>query len=91
MSDFASIVKTISSLVAAVLANPGLFGSLSTSEGLAVGLVFDRRDLIDNRSMLSAACRLGPTWLEAAYEVQCQLGSDEKALGDRLFKSEDFT
>jgi hypothetical protein len=88
MPEFEDTVRTISALVTGVIKNPTIFGKLSTTEGLAVGMVLDRRDMIDNRSMLSAACRLGPQWLEAAYEVQCQLGQDEKTLGQRLFKSE---
>lgn len=87
MSELEDTVRTISSLVTGVLKNPKLLGLLSTSEALAVGMVLDRRDLLDGRTMLGAASRLGPAWVEAAQEVQCQLGEEEKVLGQSLSRN----
>ena len=48
------------------------FGTLSTGERIAVAMVLDRYDLLQDAwgSMLEAAHRLGPDWSEAALRVQ---------------------
>ena len=45
---------------------------LSTGERLAVALVLDRKDLLDEfgYTMLGAADRVGQDWLKAALKVQ---------------------
>lgn len=56
-----------------VLADESMFGVLSSSEQIAVALVLDRKDLLDEcrwGMMLAAINRLGPEWTEAAYQVQ---------------------
>ncbi len=48
------------------------FGVLSTGERIAVAMVLDRYDLLQDAwgSMLEAVHRLGPEWTEAALRVQ---------------------
>jgi hypothetical protein len=48
------------------------FGTLSTGERIAVALVLDRYDLLQDAwgSMLEAVHRLGPDWTEAALRIQ---------------------
>ncbi len=48
------------------------FGTLSTGERIAVALVLDRYDLLQDAcgSMLEAVHRLGPDWTQAALRVQ---------------------
>jgi len=48
------------------------FGTLSTGERIAVAMVLDRYDLLQDAwgSMLEAVHRLGPEWTEAALRVQ---------------------
>jgi hypothetical protein len=56
------------------------FGTLSTGERIAVALVFDRYDLLQNTwgSMLEAVHRLGPEWTLAALKVQRDGWQDEE-------------
>lgn len=56
------------------------FGILSTGERIAVALVFDRYDLLQNvwGSMLEAVHRLGPEWTLAALKVQRDGWQDEE-------------
>jgi len=55
-----------------VLDDPGAFGALSCGERIAVALVLNRYDLIENTcgTLLEAVHRLGPHWTEAALCVQ---------------------
>jgi hypothetical protein len=48
------------------------FGTLSTGERIAVALVLNRYDLLQDTwgSMLEAIHRLGPEWTQAALRVQ---------------------
>ncbi len=48
------------------------FGTLSTGERIAVAMVLDRYDLLQDAwgSMLEAVHRLGPEWTEAALRIQ---------------------
>jgi hypothetical protein len=48
------------------------FGTLSTGERIAVALVLDRFDLLQDAwgTMLEAVHRLGPEWTEAALRIQ---------------------
>ena len=48
------------------------FGTLSTGERIAVAMVLDRYDLLQDAwgSMLEAVHRLGPEWTAAALRVQ---------------------
>ena len=48
------------------------FGTLSTGERIAVALVLDRYDLLQDvwGSMLEAVHRLGPDWTQAALRIQ---------------------
>ena len=48
------------------------FETLSTGERIAVAMVLDRYDLLQDAwgSMLEAVHRLGPEWTEAALRVQ---------------------
>jgi hypothetical protein len=48
------------------------FGTLSTGERIAVALVLDRHDLLQDvwGSMLEAVHRLGPDWTQAALRIQ---------------------
>jgi len=48
------------------------FGTLSTGERIAVALVLDRYDLLQDvwGSMLEAVHRLGPEWTQAALRIQ---------------------
>lgn len=65
--------ETIFRLAEHVARNEDSIGVLSTGQYLAVALVLDRHDLIQQSrypTMLEAAMRLGPEWLEAALEVQ---------------------
>lgn len=65
-----SAVAQITALVRMVVADEASFGVLSTSEKIAVALVLNRADLLNNWTMLSAIDRLGPEWTEAALRVQ---------------------
>lgn len=56
-----------------VVADEQSFGVLSTGERVAVALVLDRKDLLDDYgcgTMLAAINRLGPDWTDAAFRVQ---------------------
>lgn len=55
-----------------VIADPRAFSILSTGERIAVALVLDRYDLLDQvwGTMLEAVYRLGEEWTEAALRVQ---------------------
>ena len=48
------------------------FATLSTGERIAVALVLDRYDLLQDvwGSMLEAVHRLGPDWTQAALRIQ---------------------
>jgi hypothetical protein len=70
MSDTVEIIRR---LVKRVSEDEKHIGVLSTSEYLAVALVLNRMDLIEESrypTMLEAANRIGAEWLEAALEVQ---------------------
>ncbi len=56
------------------------FGVLSTGERIAVALVLDRYDLVQETwgSMLEAIHRLGPEWTLAALRIQRQGWQDEE-------------
>ena len=62
----------IRSKVKMVAANEKLFGVLSAGEKIAVALVLDRYDLLQQAwgSMAEAVERLGPEWTRAALRVQ---------------------
>jgi hypothetical protein len=62
----------IRSKVKMVAANERQFGVLSTGEKIAVALVLDRYDLLQQAwgSMAEAVDRLGPEWTKAALRVQ---------------------
>ena len=55
------------------------FGVLSTGERIAVAMVLDRYDLVQRAwgTMIEAAHRLGPQWIEAALRVQRHGWDDE--------------
>jgi hypothetical protein len=66
-----SAVDQIRAKVRMVADDEPSFGVLSTGERCAVALVLDRPDLVKRYgTMLEAADRLGPEWLEAALKVQ---------------------
>jgi hypothetical protein len=48
------------------------FGTLSTGERIAVAMVLDRYDLLQDAwgSMLEAVDRLGPDWIQLALRIQ---------------------
>ena len=52
--------------------DPRSFGLLSTGERIAVAMVLDRYDLLQDAwgSMLEAVNRLGPEWTQAALRIQ---------------------
>jgi hypothetical protein len=56
------------------------FGVLSTGERIAVALVLDRYDLVQETwgSMLEAIHRLGPEWTLAALRIQRHGWQDEE-------------
>lgn len=60
--------------VRSVLADADAFGTLSSGERIAVALVLDRHDLLEQAwgTMLEAVHRLGQEWTEAALRVQRQ-------------------
>lgn len=62
----------IGAKVRMVLADEDSFGVLSSGERIAVALVLDRYDLLEQAwgTMLEAVHRLGPQWTEAALRVQ---------------------
>lgn len=68
------VEKIIARLVERVAKDEDHIGVLSTGESLAVALVLDRKDLLEEinggYSMLEAVNRLGVQWLEAALQVQ---------------------
>lgn len=67
----AAAIEQIRRKVQMVVADEASFGVLSTGEKIAVALVLDRYDLVKWwGTMLEAAHRLGPVWLDAALEVQ---------------------
>jgi hypothetical protein len=55
------------------------FGTLSTRERIALALVLDRYDLLQDAwgSMLEAVHRLGPDWTQAALRIQRHGWHDE--------------
>jgi hypothetical protein len=55
------------------------FGTLSTGERIAVALVLDRYDLLQDvwGTMLEAVHRLGPDWTQAALRIQRHGWHDE--------------
>jgi len=55
-----------------VLAEEQNFGVLSSGERIAVALVLDRYDLLQEAwgTMLASLDRLGPLWTQAAFHVQ---------------------
>ena len=57
-----------------VVADECAFGVLSSGERIAVALVLDRYDLLEQTwgTMLEAVHRLGQKWTEAALRVQRQ-------------------
>lgn len=69
-----SIAEEILRKVEIVAADENLFGVFSTGEKLAVALVLDRKDLLDEvnggYTMLEAIERLGEEWTRAAIAVQ---------------------
>lgn len=64
------VENIITELVERVVKNERHIGVLSTGEFLAVALVLDRKDLLGTYTMVEAANRVGPQWLEAALWVQ---------------------
>lgn len=64
------VESVITDMVERVVKDERQIGVLSTGETLAVALVLDRKDLLTGYTMLEAANRLGPQWLEAALWVQ---------------------
>lgn len=69
-----SIPEMILHMVERVEANEDRFGVLSTGEKIAVALVLDRRDLLQEvnggYTILEAIDRLGETWTAAAIAAQ---------------------
>ena len=66
-----SAIEHIRAKVRMVANDERSFGVLSTGEKCAVALVLDRPDLVKcYGTMLEAADRLGPGWLQAALWVQ---------------------
>jgi hypothetical protein len=55
------------------------FATLSTGERIAVALVLDRHDLVQDvwGTMLEAVHRLGPDWTQAALRIQRHGWGDE--------------
>lgn len=64
------VEQIIAEMVERVVKDERQIGVLSTGETLAVALVLDRSDLMPGYTMLEAANRVGPQWLEAALWVQ---------------------
>jgi hypothetical protein len=62
-----------------VLHDEHSFGVLSTGERIAVALILDRYDLLQETwgTMLEAVHRLGPEWTLAALRIQRQGWQDE--------------
>lgn len=69
-----SIPEMILHMVERVESNEARFGVLSTGEKIAVALVLDRRDLLQEvnggYTILEAIDRLGETWTAAAIAAQ---------------------
>jgi hypothetical protein len=72
LADIQVAERHIRAKVRMVVADERSFGVLSSGERIAVARVLDRRDLVERAwgSMLEAAHRLGPEWIEAALRVQ---------------------
>jgi hypothetical protein len=69
-------VDRIRGLVEHIKADARKFGVLSTGEKIAVALVMNRTDWLNEAgwpSVLEAVERLGPEWLAAALQVQRDL------------------
>jgi len=71
-APMADTYDVILRLVQNVQKDEASIGVLSTGERLAVALVLDRKDLLDEfgYTMLGAADRVGQDWLKAALKVQ---------------------
>jgi hypothetical protein len=65
MDDVADIAVNLIRLAKWVEADPKRIGKLSTGERIAAALLLDRKELLGDRTILSAIERLGPTWTEA--------------------------
>lgn len=68
-----SAVEQIRTCVRMVVSDEPSFGVLSTGEKIAVALVLDRKDLLDEcgwGTMLEAVNRLGLEWTYAALRVK---------------------
>jgi hypothetical protein len=68
----ADAAAQIRSKVRMVVADERDFGVLSTGEKIAVAVVLDRYDLLQEAwgTMLASIDRLGPDWTKAALRVQ---------------------
>ena len=60
----------IRSLALEVLRSPDRFKTTSTSEGLALALLFDRKDWLGDDTWAYAAKRVGRDWLNAIVQVE---------------------
>ena len=72
MNDIQIAEAHIRAKVRMVVADTALFGVLSSGERIAVALVLDRYDLLQQvwGTMAESVHRLGPAWTEAALRVQ---------------------
>ena len=77
--SYAETVDIIRRLAQRVQENDKRIGMLSTGEFLAVALVLNRFDLLEQAgyTMLEAVNRLGEEWLSAAIEVQRRAWKDD--------------
>ena len=60
----------VRALALEVLRDPRRFNTTSTGEGLALALLFDRKDWLDGDTWAYAAYRVGRDWLEAIVQVE---------------------
>jgi len=60
----------VRSLALEVLRSPRRFNTTSTGEGLALALLFDRKDWLGDETWAYAAYRVGRGWLEAIVQVE---------------------
>lgn len=72
MSEVTRAEKRIAEIVADVKDDQAGIKAYSTGEQIAVALVLDRPDLFPHGgyTILEAVNRLGPEWLQAAFNVQ---------------------
>lgn len=80
MSAQAAAIAQIRRGVRRVLADETCFGVLSSGERIAIALVLDRHDLLEQAwgTIAESVHRLGPAWTEAALQLQREGWEEDK-------------